>query len=141
MKAAVKCGMGAWHMKAVIVYYSMGGNTAYTAQKIADRLDADLIRIRPVKQYPDRGIRKFLCGGKSAVMAETPALEPYAFQADLYDQVIIGFPVWAGTFAPPIRTFVKENGEALRGKPVSAFACQGGSGAEKPSGNCWNALA
>ena len=121
-------------MKAVIVYYSMGGNTAYAAQKIADRLDADLVRIRPVKQYPDRGIRKFLCGGKSAVMAETPALEPYAFQAEQYDTVIFGFPVWAGSITPPLRTFVRDNPEGLRGRRIAAFACESGSGAEKAFG-------
>ena len=118
-------------MKTAIVYYSMGGNTALAAGKLAEGLDADLIEVRPVKAFPDKGFKKFLWGGKSAVMAETPALQPYTFQADLYDLVVIGFPVWAGTFAPPIRTFAKENLEALRGKPIAAFACQGGSGAEK----------
>ena len=127
-------------MKTAIVYYSMGGNTALAAEKLAGGLDADLIEIKPVKAFPDKGLKKFLWGGKSAVMAETPALQPYTFQADLYDQVIIGFPVWAGTFAPPVRTFVKENGEALRGKPVAAFACQGGSGAEKAFGKLLECL-
>ncbi|MBP5250164.1 MAG: flavodoxin, partial [Lachnospiraceae bacterium] len=42
-----------------------------------------------------------------------------------------GFPVWASTFAPPIRTFVDENREALKEKRIAAFACQSGSGAEK----------
>ena len=140
MKAAVKCGMGAWQMKAVIVYYSMGGNTAYAAQKIADRLDADLIRLSPVKRYPDRGFRKFLWGGKSAVMAETPALEPYAFQAERYDTVIFGFPVWAGSITPPLRTFVRDNPEGLRGRHIAAFACEGGSGAEKAFGKLQECL-
>ena len=118
-------------MKAVIVYYSMGGNTAYAAQKIADRLDADLLRIRSVKQYPDRGLRKFLWGGKSAVMADTPDLEPYVFRAERYDTVIFGFPVWAGNVTPPLRTFVRDNPEGLRGRRIAAFASQSGSGAEK----------
>ena len=118
-------------MKTAVVYYSMGGNTALAAEKLGKWLSADLIEIKPEKAFPDKGIRKFLRGGKSAVMAETPALLPYPFRPDLYDLVIIGFPVWAGTIAPPIRTFVTENRDALRGKQVAAFACQGGSGAEK----------
>ncbi len=121
-------------MKTVVVYYSMDGNTAMTAEKIGKGLDADLIEVRPVKAFPDKGLKKFLRGGKSAVMAETPALQPYTFQADRYDQVIIGFPVWAGTFAPPIRSFVTENLESLRGKQLAAFACQGGSGADRAFG-------
>ena len=118
-------------MKTAIVYYSMGGNTAFAAEKLAEGMEADLIRIRPVKAYPDKGIRKFLWGGKSAVMAETPELEPYSFREGEYDRVILGFPVWAGTMAPPMRTFVTENRERLRGKRIDAFACQSGSGAEK----------
>ncbi len=121
-------------MKTAVVYYSMSGNTAYAAQKIAELLGADLIGIRPVKQYPDRGFRKFFWGGKSAVMAETPALEPYAFDAGQYDRVIFGFPVWAGNVTPPLRTFVRDNREGLKGKQIAAFACQSGSGAEKAFG-------
>ena len=51
-------------MKTAIVYYSLGGNTAYAAQLLAEGLDADLIAIRPVKAYPDTGFRKFFWGGE-----------------------------------------------------------------------------
>ncbi len=118
-------------MKAVIVYYSMSGNTASTAEKIAAALDADLLRIDPVKNYPDKGFRKFFWGGKSAVMGETPALQPYGFEADKYDLIIIGTPVWAANITPPVRSFIKEQKTALIGKKIAAFACQSGNGAEK----------
>ena len=116
-------------MKTIIVYYSLEGNTAYAAEKIAGLLGADVLQIRPKKAFPRKGFKKFLWGGKSAVMAETPDLEPYVFDAAAYDRVIIGFPVWAGNITPPIRTFVREND--LKGKRIAAFACQSGSGAEK----------
>lgn len=118
-------------MKTAVVYYSMSGNTAAAAKKVAEGLQADLIEVKPEKAFPDKGIRKFLWGGKSAVMAETPRLVPYTFDAEQYDRVVIGFPVWAGNVAPPVRTFAVENKEALRNKKMAAFACQGGSGAEK----------
>lgn len=119
-------------MKTIIVYYSMGGNTEYAAQKVAEELGADLLRVEPKKAYPDSGFRKFLWGGKSAVMAETPELEPYEFDGTAYERVILGFPVWAGNVTPPIRTFLKEND--LSGKSLAAFACQSGAGAEKAFG-------
>ena len=122
------------HMNTAIVYYSMSGNTAYTAQKIASALGADLIEIIPEKQYPDKGFKKFFWGGKSAVMADTPKLLPYEFNAEKYDQVIFGFPVWAGNVTPPLRTFIRDNSEGLKGKRFAAFACQSGSGAEKAFG-------
>lgn len=116
-------------MKTIIVYYSLEGNTEYAAKEIAEGIGADILCIEPEKTYPTGAFKKFIWGGKSAVMSETPALKPYSFDASQYDRVIFGFPVWAGNIAPPIRTFVKEND--LSGKSVAAFACQGGSGAEK----------
>lgn len=118
-------------MKTLVVYYSMGGNTKYAAEKIALASGADVLRIEPVKAYPDKGFRKFIWGGKSAVMAETPALLSYEFDSEKYGAVVFGFPVWASNVAPPIRTFVKDNKDALKDKQISAFACEGGSGAEK----------
>ena len=116
-------------MKTLIVYYSLEGNTEYAATKIAEVCEFDALRLVPVKEYPASGFKKFFWGGKSAVMAETPELEPYTFDADSYDRIVFGFPVWAGNVTPPIRTFVKDND--LKGKRIAAFACQSGSGAEK----------
>ena len=116
-------------MITLIVYYSLEGNTGYAAKKIASGIGADTLEIRPVKGYPTGGFRKFLWGGKSAVMAETPKLEPYDVDLSGYDRIIFGFPVWAGNITPPIRTFIKEND--LTGKEIAAFACQAASGAEK----------
>ena len=100
-------------MKTLIVYYTLEGNTHYAAKKIASLLDADVLRVKPVKTYPRKGFRKFLWGGKSAVMAETPELEPYTFDASAYDRIVFGFPVWAGNVTPPLRTFIKENDLSL----------------------------
>ena len=65
------------------------------------------------------------------MMAEKPELEPYDVNLDDYDEIVIGFPVWAGTITPPIRTFVSDNMGSLKGKKICTFACQSGSGAEK----------
>ena len=116
-------------MNTLIVYYSLEGNTAWAAEQIAAKLGADTLRLAPVKKYPDSGFKKFFWGGKSAVMAETPELEPYEYDGAKYDRIIVGFPVWAGNVAPPVRTFVKDHD--ISGKRVAAFACESGSGAEK----------
>ena len=116
-------------MKTIIVYYSLEGNTDFAASKIAEIMGADLLRLVPKKSYPSTGFQKFFWAGKSAVMSETPELEPYVFDRASYDRVILGFPVWAGNVAPPIRTFVRD--QDLHGKRIAAFACQSGAGAEK----------
>ena len=118
-------------MSTAIVYYSMHGNGEMVAEKIAAKLGADVIRIEPDKAYPDKGAKKFIWGGKSAVMGEQPALKPYEFDADKYDCVILGFPVWASRPAPPICTFLSEQKSKLIGKKIAVFACQSGNGAEK----------
>ena len=64
-------------------------------------------------------------------MGEKPELEDYEVDFSQYDDIILGFPVWAANIAPPLRTFVDAHREQIRSKTVSAFACQSGRGAEK----------
>ena len=113
-------------MKTAVVYYSLTGNTAWAAERLAERLEADRIALRPCKAYPDRGIRKFLRGGRSAVMGEAPPLEPYSFDAAQYDCVVLAGPLWAGRIAPPLRSFLREHGAALAGRQAGAVICCGG---------------
>lgn len=117
-------------MKTAIVYYSMSGNTKFAAEKIAETIEADIIRIEPVKAYPTQGAKKFIWGGKSAVMGEKPELSPYDFKLEQYDRIIIGTPVWASSFAPPIRTFIYEN-KGIQEKKIAVFTCFSGGGADK----------
>lgn len=116
-------------MRTAIIYYSMSGNTDYVANKMAEKLkgsdEIDIIKIEPQKAYPDKGALKFFWGGKSAVMGEKPKLLPYSFSSGDYDRIIIGTPVWASNFAPPIRTFIFEN-QNIREKKVAVFACCSG---------------
>ncbi len=121
-------------MRTLIVYYSLEGNTHWTAQAVAAKLGADALRLEPVKAYPTSGFKKFFWGGKSAVMAERPPLQPYDFRPERYDRIVFGFPVWAGNVAPPLRTFARDHQAALKGKRIAAFACQSGAGAEKAFG-------
>lgn len=116
-------------MNALIVYYSLEGNTRLAAEKVAQCMNAETLELIPKKAYPSGGLKKFLWGGKSALMKETPELEPY--HADLADKewVILGTPVWASTFAPPLRSFIEEND--LSGKRIALVACSASGNAEK----------
>jgi len=118
-------------MKTAVVFYSMSGNVRQTAEKIAEKINADLIELIPEKTYPDKGFKKFLWGGKSAVMGEKPALLPYEFDSEKYDSIVFGSPVWASNVTPPLRTFVEENRETIKNKSISVFMCMSGSGAQK----------
>ena len=118
-------------MKTAIVYYSMSGNVKYAAEKVAKETPADLVEISPKHAYPSKGVRKFLWGGTAVVMGDAPELLPYDLDLDSYDRIVFGTPVWAGSFAPPLRTFVEENRDELAKKRIAAFACSSGPEGDK----------
>jgi len=113
-------------MNAAVVYFSLEGNTRFAAERIAEELRADLIPLLTVKKYPANGFGKYFWAGKSASFREAPALEPYRFDADRYDVILLGTPIWAGTFSPPLRTSLRAN--PMAGRKIAFFAsCSGGS--------------
>ena len=116
-------------MMTAVIYYSLEGNTKYAAERIAARLGADLTPLVPVKKYPTGKVSKYFWCGKSAMFRESPRLEPYRFDQNKYDLLILGTPIWAETFTPPLRTFIQEN--KLRRKKVALFASCSGGPAEK----------
>ena len=116
-------------MKTAIVYYSMHGNVRYVAEKVAKELGADLIELKPVKAYPDKGAMQFIWGGSAVTFKKKPDLEPYSFNASDYDLVIIGTPVWASNFTPPLRTFFENND--LTGKKIAVIATSAGGDSSK----------
>jgi flavodoxin len=117
-------------MKSVVVYYSLTGNTSLVARMVAERLGADMVMLKPEKEIPDKGFGKYLLGGKSVILQEKPKLLNETFDLDGYDTLVIGTPVWAGSFTPPIHTFLSEN--MIKDKSVYLFAtCSPGSNAEK----------
>ena len=116
-------------MKTAIVYYSMHGNVRYVSEKVAKELGADLIELVPVKAYPDKGAMQFIWGGSAVTFKKKPELEPYTFNASDYDLVIIGTPVWASNFTPPLRTFFENND--LTGKKIAVIATSAGGDSSK----------
>ena len=111
-------------MKTLIVYFSLNGNTKWAVEQMAAVLPADTLALAPKSAYPDKGFKKFLWGGKSAVMKEMPELEPYTVDLDQYGRIIFATPVWAGTFTPPLRSFIQA--EDLSGKEFAFVACSSG---------------
>lgn len=116
-------------MKTLIVFYSLEGSTKTVAEGIAGETDGDLFELKTVKPYPKKGFAKYFWGGKSATFGESPALENTDVDLTQYDKIIFGTPIWVGTFAPPVRTFIRKN--KIEGKRISIFACSMGSPPKK----------
>lgn len=116
-------------MRTLVVYFSFDGNTKFIAEKIAESLSADIIELKTSKKYPTEGFRKYFWGGKSVIFGEKPKLTNERIDLDLYETIIIGTPVWAASFAPPIKSFISQY--KIQGKRIALFASHGGGGAEK----------
>lgn len=116
-------------MSTLVVYFSFNGNTKMIAEKIAETLNADTIELETSKKYPTEGFRKFFWGGKSVIFGEEPELTNERIDLSRYDTIIIGTPVWAGSFAPPMKSFLSQY--QISGKQIALFASHGGGGAEK----------
>lgn len=116
-------------MKSIIVYYSHEGNTAAIAKQVAGHLGSDLLSLSVEKEYPNGKPQKFIWGKKIIHLESEPALKPYSFTAENYDLIIFGTPVWIGTYAPPIKTFLKNN--LIENKKIALIACHGGGGAAR----------
>ncbi|MDO5573108.1 MAG: flavodoxin [bacterium] len=111
-------------MKRIVIYYSLEGNTEKAAKQIAEALEAELVRIEPVKSIPTDSDKKFMVGGMQAMFDICPKLQNERLDEAAYDQIILGTPVWAGKCASPVRSFIKKN--HLNEKVTAVFTCSGG---------------
>jgi flavodoxin len=111
-------------MKTAVVFYSLSGSCALIAQEIKSRLNADLIRLHTENEKPRSGLGKFFWGISVMLGIKKAPLKPYTFNSSVYDLIIIGAPVWGGSPALPIQSFLAEAG--IKGKKIALFACHGG---------------
>ena len=94
-------------MKSVVIYYSYSGNMEEAANRASELTDADLIRITTKEEPKGKGFKAMLKGGHQALKGFKPIINGDGLDLSQYDTVILGTPVWAGTFAPAMRTFLE----------------------------------
>ena len=111
-------------MKTAVVYYTLDGNCALVARVIKEQLGAELVRLHTKDEKKRSKIASIFWGGGMVFRRIKPPLKPYTFDPSAYDLIIFGVPVWAGSPAPPIQTFLSETG--ITGKKIALFVCHGG---------------
>ena len=111
--------------KMLVLYYSQTSNTKTVAQEIATRLGADIEEVVPVKPYDGDFQATIGRCNQEREQGITPEIKPLAADISKYDVVFIGYPVWFGTYAPPIASLLDK--VDLSGKKVVPF-CTFGSG-------------
>jgi flavodoxin len=120
-------------MKTAIVYYSLDGNCDFTARHLGKILNADIVKIELLNEIKYKGFLRILWGGMQVLLKKTPALKPYNFDPSLYDLIIIGTPVWAGSPCSPVNSFLAQ--AKITGRKIALFACHAGG-----PGNAMNKL-
>lgn len=114
----------------LVAYFSATGNTDGVATTIAERLGADVFTIEAVEPYTEADLNYNddisrtsveRAGGTNPELAQ---VTPDGW-AD-YDTVLLGYPIWWGEAAWPLRTFVAGNDFA--GKTVVPFCTSASSG-------------
>ena len=111
--------------KVLVLYYSQTSNTKTVAQEIANKLGADIEEIVAVNPYDgdfEATINRCMQEREKGVK---PEIKPIAANLADYDTIFIGYPVWFGTFAPPMAAFLDQ--ADLSGKKIVPF-CTFGSG-------------
>ncbi|MBF8984115.1 flavodoxin [Lutibacter sp. B2] len=112
-------------MKKLVIYYSLEGNTRFVAQNIADAIGGEILELKPKESIPQKGVMKYLLGGKKVLFKEKPALISLDKDPNEYDVIFIGTPVWASSYAPYFNTLLSSI--ELKNKKIGLFCCYRGS--------------
>ena len=111
--------------KTLVLYYSQTQTTQKVAEEIANRLGADIEAILPVVPYDGDFQATIMRGQKEAAEGVFPELQPLSVDVNDYDVIFLGYPIWFGTYAPPVAALL--NTVDLSGKKIVPF-CTFGSG-------------
>ena len=123
--------------KVLVTYFSASGVTAKTANKLAKEVDGDVFEIEPKEKYTSADLNWMDKKSRSSVEMNDPASRPEIAKQvenmDMYDTVLVGFPIWWQVEPKIIDTFL--DSYDFSGKTVIPFATSGGSGIENVEKN------
>ena len=123
--------------KVLVTYFSASGVTAKTANKLAKEVDGDVFEIEPKEKYTSADLNWMDKKSRSSVEMNDPASRPEIAKQvenmDMYDTVLVGFPIWWYVEPKIIDTFL--DSYDFSGKTVIPFATSGGSGIENVEKN------
>ena len=129
MVAAVSCNQNTKKVpKMLIVYYSQTSNTKVVADEIQHLLGADVEVVIPVNPYSGTYQETIERSAKEREEGILPEIEPLKANLADYDVIFLGYPIWFGTYAPPIATLLSKID--LNGKKVVPFCTFGSGGLE-----------
>ena len=111
-------------MKTAVIFYSFEGSSALVAETIKSAANAETFEIKTTDTKKRTGFSKYFWGGGQAMRGIKPPILPLSVDPNAYDLIILGTPVWAGSPAPALLSFLDKT--AIKGKKVAIYACHGG---------------
>lgn len=116
--------------KILVAYFSAGGTTRKVAEMIAETAEADLHEIMPKQPYSKADLNWMDKKSRSSVEMSDKKSRPEIIDTDvsinMYDEIILGFPIWWYVAPTIINTFLESFD--FTGKRIILFATSGGSG-------------
>lgn len=115
--------------KILVAYFSASGVTKQTSESLAKKLGADIYEIKPEIPYTEADLDWKNSQSRSSVemndKSSRPKIAVTELDLSIYDEVLIGFPIWWDLAPTIINTFIEKHDFA--GKTVRVFATSGGS--------------
>lgn len=124
--------------KTIVLYYSATGTTKKAAEQVAQKLNADIAEIHPVKPYTSEDLnwndettratveQKQEHDGRVPVKDDLPDISSY-------DNVVIGSPIWWGI--PPRLIADTIDKLDLNGKTLAPFGTSSSTGYSRAQAN------
>ena len=117
----------------LIAYFSASGVTKNVAEKIQKVVGGYLFEIEPVNPYTKEDLDWTNNSSRSSIEMNDLSFRPPVLKrvedANRYERVLLGFPVWWYTAPTIINTFIEEND--LTNKKIYVFVTSGSSSSEK----------
>jgi flavodoxin len=108
----------------LVVSYSLSGTTRIVADELVRLLAADSHEI--VEARKRKGVVDYLLAGFESLAKGVPAIVD-SCEPSAYDMVVLGTPVWVGSMASPMRSFLLAHRREF--KKVACFCTMSGRGA------------
>jgi flavodoxin len=92
--------------KILVLYYSNTGNSRAVCDALQEKLGADIVEIKDLKNNPGKLTMKTKL--EKPLVMDTE-IEPKTIDMSAYSSVIVGSPIWMGGLSPAIRKFAALN--------------------------------
>ncbi len=124
--------------KSLILYYSQTGATEKVAEELQKQTGADIERFDVAESYDGDYMATISRVQGERATGYVPALVPLKADLSDYDIIYLAYPVWFGTYAPPVQALIQTVN--LDGKTIVPVCTFGSGGLEASTADLVEAL-